>query len=59
MNPKSLEYICTTCAKIFGAEFPEAQRIEYMYSRCDACENKRSVCRVSDFEFPNHKVIKG
>jgi len=58
MNPKAFDYLCTNCARAFGAEFPEESRIPYYYSTCDACDRKRSVCSVRDFDFPNHKLVK-
>lgn len=53
MKAKEVFYICADCANENGGVWPKSHVATFHLSDCDACDNEKSLCHVSDYNWPN------
>jgi hypothetical protein len=50
--------ICHDCAKANGAVWPECHCATFWPGECDVCHKPKSLCDVSDYNWPKGKRPK-
>ena len=51
-------YICQSCALLSGAQFPKSHICTHHKSKCPYCNEKKSLCHTSDYDWPNNKELE-
>lgn len=44
--------ICHRCADDVGGQWPEGHKASFCGGTCHVCQQKKSVCALSDWEWP-------
>jgi hypothetical protein len=52
---KEFVYLCSDCAKLNGAVWPEGHVATFHEGDCHFCKEKRAICCESDWNWPDRK----